>query len=73
MIRGRGGHRDNPNTVQFEQAYRAVATGMIMKDFSAGRNSEQDLDFFFLQANHIQAALPTELATNVASQVNQIF
>ncbi|CAM4574539.1 unnamed protein product [Leuciscus chuanchicus] len=47
-IRARGGNRDNPDSVQFECEYRAVATGLMFSN-SEKTNCEQDLDMFLLQ------------------------
>lgn len=47
---GRGGHRDSPDSVQFECEYRAVATGLMFKN-SEKTNCEEDLDTFLLQVN----------------------
>ncbi|RXN08545.1 Transposable element P [Labeo rohita] len=47
-IRARGGNRDNPDSVQFECEYRAVATGLMFSN-SEKTNCEQDLDALLLQ------------------------
>ena len=48
FVSARGGNRDNPDTVQFECEYRAVATGLMFNN-SEKTNCEQDLDTFLLQ------------------------
>lgn len=47
-VSARGGNRDNPDSVQFECEYRAVATGLMFSN-SEKTNCEQDLDMFLLQ------------------------
>ena len=50
MIRGKGGHRTNPDTIHFEQSYRNVITGMVMTvdDKLTSGNCEGDVDTFML-------------------------
>ncbi len=47
-VSARGDNRENPDSVQFECEYRAVATGLMFSN-SEKTNCEQDLDTLLLQ------------------------
>ena len=69
-IRGRGGHRDNPDSVQFRSEYRAVAVDSLFSTCSNNSNCEDDIDKFLLQfgtgvtTSHCSASRHCLLGTN---------
>ena len=55
MIRSRGGHRDNPNSVEFRADYRAVAIdSLFMK--SQNTNCIEDFDSFLLKLGNFASS-----------------
>ena len=58
MIRSRGGHRDNPNSVEFRAYYRAVAIdSLFMK--SQNTNCIEDIDSFLLKLGNFASSTPS--------------
>ncbi len=57
IIRGKGGHRYNPDAVQFRAAYRA-ATVDSMFSFSKGSNCVLDLDSHLLKLSNLTSHTP---------------
>ena len=58
IIRGKGGHRDNPDPCQFRQAFRQVMVDAILLP-SPKANCEEDVDSFLLtmkSLSHIEEA-----------------
>ena len=51
-IRGRGGHRDNPDAVQFLAEYRAMAVDALFQT-SKQSNCAQDMDSFLLKLGNL--------------------
>ncbi len=52
VIRGKGGHRDNPDAVQFRCAFRQVMVDAIMVGGSSA-NCEEDVDSFLLNLSSL--------------------
>lgn len=52
VIRGRGGHRDNPDTLQFISAYRNVSVDLLFHK-SHQSNCSEDMDQFALKLEHL--------------------
>ena len=56
VIRGRGGHRDNPNAMQFRAEYRAVAVDTLFLQ-SPTSNCKEDSDLYLLKLDSITSAV----------------
>lgn len=54
IIRGKGGHRDNPDAVHFRAAFRQVMVDAVMIPSKAS-NCQEDVDAFLLTLNSIGA------------------
>ena len=52
-IRGKGGHRDNPDAVQFRTAFRQIMVDKILKP-TVGANCKEDLDTFLLTLRSVE-------------------
>lgn len=64
IIRGKGGHRDNPDACQFRSAFRQVMVDAIMVP-SAGANCQEDIDTFLVTLNNIGTSGFAKSAVNV--------
>ena len=58
MIRSRGGHRDNPNSVEFRADYRAVAIDSLFVK-SQNTNCIEDIDTFLLKLENFASSTPS--------------
>ena len=58
MIRSRGGHRDNPNSVKFRADYRAVAIDSLFVK-SQNTNCIEDIDSFLLKLGNFASSTPS--------------
>ena len=58
MIRSRGGHRDNPNSVEFRADYRAVAIDSLFVK-SQNTNCIEDIDSFLLKLGNFASSTPS--------------
>jgi len=56
MIRGSGGHRDNPDVMQFRSSFRYIAVDKLFVD-NSGRNCESDLDHVLLDISSLSNLL----------------
>ena len=61
IIRGRGGHRDNPNAVQFKADYRSIAVDTMFSS-SMSSNCQEDMDGFLLQLSNVTEITPSPAA-----------
>ena len=58
VIRNRGGHRDNPNSVEFRADYRAVAIDSLFVK-SQNTNCIEDIDSFLLKLGNFASSTPS--------------
>ena len=58
VIRSRGGHRDNPNSVEFRADYRAVAIDSLFVK-SQNTNCIEDIDSFLLKLGNFASSPPS--------------
>ena len=58
VIRNRGGHRDNPNSVEFRADYRAVAIDSLFVK-SQNTNCIEDIDSFLLKLVNFASSTPS--------------
>lgn len=63
VIRGKGGHRDNPDSVQFRAAFRQVMVDAVMIP-SKGSNCKEDVDDFLLTLKGIGSNVNTTPPSN---------
>ena len=59
VIRGRGGHRDNPDPVQFRAEYRSVTVDHLFS-LSNASNCKDDMDGFLLQLGNVTSRTPAD-------------
>ena len=57
-MRNRGGHRDNPNSVEFRTDYRAVAIDSLFVK-SQNTNCIEDIDSFLLKLGNFASSTPS--------------
>ncbi|GFO46696.1 THAP domain-containing protein 9 [Plakobranchus ocellatus] len=62
VIRGKGGHRDNPDVGQFTSALQQVMVDSLMVA-SIRKSCKDDLDIFFFGLQNIALSSSPELAT----------
>ena len=58
VMRNRGGHRDNPNSVEFRADYRAVAIDSLFVK-SHNTNCIEDIDSFLLKLGNFASSTPS--------------
>ena len=58
VMRNRGGHRDNPNSVEFRTDYRAVAIDSLFVK-SQNTNCIEDIDSFLLKLGNFASSTPS--------------
>ena len=58
VMRNRGGHRDNPNSVEFRADYRAVAIDSLFVK-SQNTNCIEDIDSFLLKLGNFASSTPS--------------
>lgn len=68
LIRGHGRHRDNPDSVQFIAAYRAVSVDFLFIK-SDGSNCQNDMDNFVIKLKNLTDVISKEKAP---SKVNPL-
>ena len=56
LVRGRGGHRDNPDAVQFTAEHRALAVDSLFLS-SREANCKEDMDSFLLKLSHVSKSV----------------
>ena len=56
LVRGRGGHRDNPDAVQFMAEHRALAVDRLFVN-SRGANCKEDMDSFLLKLSGVSKSV----------------
>ena len=84
-IRGKGGHRDNPDIVQFQSALKQIMVDLVLVS-NEGKNCEDDVDSFLFNLNNdnvsvsafqpssqISSCDPEDILIEVESLPQQLF
>lgn len=71
IMRGKGGHRDNPDAMQFRSAYRAAAVDSMFI-ISKGSNCREDMDCFLLKLSTVSQVSPTAPAEGTSLPSNML-